>query len=240
MMSDELIRVDRLKKAFGKRILFSEVDFSLNNGECLGIVGRNGTGKTTLINIMTKMLKASEGTVTYSFDEKDLPYKIGIQMQDGYFDPMLKVNEIVKLYMNLYSIKKTDVKELLIKHELGKVGGNAISKLSGGERQKLNILLACMHNPDIMFFDEVTTGLDAISRNNILDFLERQKERGKTIIIVSHYFEEIYKLADKVLILKENGEHTINHLKELGNDYSSVKEAILNNIGKEEREEEHI
>jgi ABC-2 type transport system ATP-binding protein len=105
--------------------------------------------------------------------------------------------------LTVYGLEKKHISDLLKKLKIENVYKQYASKLSNGEKQRLNILLTLMHNPTYLFFDELTTGLDALSRESITDFLVEKKQKGKTIVLVSHYFFEIWKLCDYVLMLKD-------------------------------------
>lgn len=160
-----MITVKSASKRYGERTVVDNVSLSVSEGDCLGIVGKNGSGKTTLINMMLKLVKPTGGRIVYDFDERERNRLFGVQMQDGYFEGLLKLKELCSLFCEIYRLPYSHACELMETLELTNRQNTLLSKLSGGERQKVNILLAVLHDPRLLFFDELTTGLDALSRS---------------------------------------------------------------------------
>ncbi len=174
-----MIKTSNLSKKFGTKYVLKNITIEIKKGRNLGIVGKNGAGKTTLMNLLIGINNQTSGEVEYDFHKKDINKIIGVQMQGGFFEPSLKVKEICKLYCALYNIPYSKVIEIMEKLEISNIQNLNLTKLSGGESQKMNILLAVLHNPEVLFFDELTTGLDAISRSNIYDDMKRLKKNGE-------------------------------------------------------------
>jgi len=199
-----MITIKDLQKNYGSNKVLRGVDLLVEKGSCTALVGRNGSGKTTLVDIICKAKKANSGNVKYSFDEKKLFDHIGVQMQDAQFDSRLKVKEIINLWKSIYGGAKADLDELIDVLDLKPIMNNRSDKISGGQRQKLSILLSLFHDPELLIFDELTTGLDAATRDDVQEYLKMiNKKRGKTIFIVSHYMDEVEALCDMVYFLKD-------------------------------------
>lgn len=226
-----MIVVEGLEKNYGSKNVLNNITFKIDSGESLGIVGRNGTGKTTLINILTGVERKDNGKVEYSFPINEFSKKVGIQMQDGMFEPYVKLEETYKLFCDLYHIPYSKINPLLKTLDLEHVQKSYLTKLSGGEKQKVNILLSLIHDPELLFFDEITTGLDAISRNDILKILSDIKVKKKSLVIVSHYFEEIWQLCDKLLVLGKDETLYYGEVKELGSSREEFSQNITQMIG---------
>lgn len=226
-----MIIAENLKKNYAQKNVLDNLTFQINSGESLGIVGRNGTGKTTLVNILIGVEKNYDGKVGYSFPTNQLSKKIGIQMQDGMFEPYVKLDETCKLFCDLYDVPYSEINPLVEKLDLEHVQKSYLTKLSGGEKQKVNILLSLIHDPEVLFFDEITTGLDAISRNSILKILLDVKSKQKSLVVVSHYFEEIWQLCDTLLVLGRGKTLYYGKVNELGNSSEEFSRNVMQMIG---------
>lgn len=172
------------------------VDISIAKGDKIGIIGSNGSGKTTMIRVILNLINY-KGTVHRHIQTKD----VGIQMQHNQFSDLMKVKEIISLVCNC-SLADSRIQEGLQRFNLQRLVDKRLSYLSGGEKQRLTIFLVIFHNPSLLIFDEITSGLDFDSRNSIIKLIQSLTS-DKTLLIVSHYFEEIEKLADKLLILDD-------------------------------------
>jgi ABC-2 type transport system ATP-binding protein len=191
-----MIKAEKLSKKYGNKRIFKNISFNLGQGECLGIVGKNGSGKTSLVNLILNPKSANEGTIINTFSKK------GIQFQDSKFDRGLKVKEIVDIYMNINDGSEEKLKKYSQALDLN-IDKTAFENLSGGQKQKLSILCSIIHDPDIIYFDEITSGLDYLTRQEIYKIIKSLKDEGKSIVLVTHYFEELNDLADKVLIINK-------------------------------------
>ncbi|MDR0460283.1 MAG: ABC transporter ATP-binding protein [Nitrososphaerota archaeon] len=202
--ADTMIRIKNLKKSYGSKRVLKGVDLNIEKGSFTALVGRNGSGKSTLVDILCKAKQASGGTVKYGFNENKIFDHIGVQLQDANFDHRLKVKEIINMWKSIYGSPKADLDELIEILELDQIMNHRSNRISGGQRQKLSILLALFHDPEFLIFDELTTGLDATARDDVQEYLKMiNKKQGKTILIVSHYMDEVEALCDKAYFLKD-------------------------------------
>jgi ABC-2 type transport system ATP-binding protein len=204
-----ILQVANINKTYKDNIVLQDLSFDLKRGECLGIVGKNGSGKSTLIQMLLNPKKLTSGTIQYSFPEAQIMDNVGVQFQEVFFDSALKVKEICDIFATIYQKDASKIEEFYKLFEMQHIKNRYTSQLSGGEKQKLNILLALLNNPQIVFFDELTTGLDTESRHKMYQIIKQLKQEGKTIIIVTHYYEELTNLADKVLHLKDEHQHEL-------------------------------
>ena len=201
-----MIRIENLHKSYGTNHVLKGVNLVVQKGSCTALVGRNGSGKSTLVDIVVKGKKADSGKVHYDLrgGESKLFLNMGVQLQDAQFDSRLKVSEIINLWKSIYGGAKVDLDELIDLLELAPILNNRSEKISGGQRQKLSILLSLFHNPEFLIFDELTTGLDATTRGDVQEYLKMiNKQRGKTIFIVSHYMDEVEAICDMAFFLKD-------------------------------------
>lgn len=198
-----IIKVNNISKTFGKKKALKNISFDVDCGEIIGIVGHNGAGKTTLINCIVDIYKQDKGSIEYLFDKKALQDHIGVQMQHSHFENKAKVMDICKLYKDITGSDE-DINELLKDFDLYKERKTYIKHLSGGNKQRLAVLLALIHHPDVIFLDELTTGLDPVARRVTWNILKKiNKNKDITIILTSHYLDEIEYLANRILILNE-------------------------------------
>ena len=200
-MSNSLITVKGIKKTFKDKVALNNISFDVQRGEVLGIVGHNGAGKSTLINTMVDVYKPDQGEVEFQFDKKSMYDHIGVQMQKNYLEGNAKVIDICNLYRKLTK-SEINLDEMLEWFDLRQEKNTYIKHLSGGTVQRLSILLTLINQPEIVFLDELTTGLDPIARRRIWELLkEINKKNNVTIILTSHFLDEIEYLADRIMIL---------------------------------------
>lgn len=230
-----MIQIKGLKKSYGSMQVLKGVDLRIEKGSCTALVGRNGSGKSTLVDIICKAKKANSGTINYCFEESNIFDHIGVQLQDAQFDNRLKVKEIISLWESIYGGAKADLGELIQVLELESIMNSRSDKISGGQRQKLNILLSLFHDPAFLIFDELTTGLDATARSDVQDYLKMiNKDRGKTIFIVSHYMDEVEALSDMAYFLKDGQIFESGSPNDIKEKYScaSLQDFVKQHMGK--------
>jgi ABC-2 type transport system ATP-binding protein len=201
-----IVECEHLTKRYGDLVAVNDISFSIEEREIFGLVGPNGAGKTTLIEMIEGLRKPDGGSIkalgldpTKEADE--LHEKIGVQLQTTSIQPNIKVKEALKLFASFYQRPYDDTEELLSKLSLEDKADSRFKKLSGGLQQRVAIALALVNNPQMLFFDELTTGLDPQSRRNMWDLAETIKAEGKTIFLTTHYMEEAEKLCDRVGII---------------------------------------
>jgi len=200
-----VIYVDGLRKTYGTTVAVDDISFEVHEGEIFGMVGPNGAGKTTTIECLEGLRKPDHGQVTVlgvnpQHDGHLLCTCTGMQLQQSNLPERMKVWEAMDLYSSFYP-NPTSWEELLTQLGLEEKRNSPFSKLSGGQKQRLFIALALLPDPQLIFLDELTTGLDPQARHAIWDLVRDVRSRGKTILLTTHYMEEAEKLCDRVAIL---------------------------------------
>lgn len=200
-----IIEVENLTKAYGKNVAVNDISFSIAEGEIFGMLGPNGAGKTTTIECITGLKNHDKGRIDVmgispSKERKALYDKIGVQLQETSFQPKIKVNELCRLFTSFYK-DPYPYNELIIRFGLEEKRDSYVQNLSGGQRQKLSIILALISNPEIVFLDELTTGLDPSARRSMWAYVKALKEEGRTVFMTTHYMEEAEYLCDRVCII---------------------------------------
>ena len=207
------IRCRGLHKRFGDTVAVKALDLDVVRGECLGLLGPNGAGKTTTIEILEGLQERDGGEVeilgmTWEREPQRIREKLGVQLQESEFTDRATTEETVRLFRSFYP-HGPSVGELLGFVQLEEKRATQVRHLSGGQRQRLSVACALAGDPDILFLDEPTTGLDPQSRRQLWDVCEAFKERGGTILLTTHFMDEAEYLADRIAIL-DHGE-TIAH-----------------------------
>ncbi len=199
------IDVLHLRKSYGTTVAVDDVTFSVAEGEIFGILGPNGAGKTTTIECAIGLRSPDSGSVrVMGLDPRDdseqLHLIVGAQLQASALPPLLKVGEILGLYRSFYR-QSADVAELVRILGLAPKLKSYYLSLSGGQKQRLSIALALIGRPKIAMLDEMTTGLDPQARRDTWDLIESVRDRGATIVLVTHYMEEAERLCDRVALI---------------------------------------
>lgn len=201
------IEVEQLSKSYGKLLAIDNISLSVQSGTVYGLLGANGSGKSTTIECILGTRTADSGTVTVlgcdpKKDRRSLFQNVGVQFQECDYQTEIKVSELCEETACLYK-KPADWKELCTQFGIGDKISSAVKNLSGGERQRLFIVLALIPNPQLVFLDELTTGLDAKSRRGVWKILSDLKNKGLTIFLTSHFMDEVEALCDEICILKQ-------------------------------------
>lgn len=201
------IVVDNLTKKYGDYTAVDKLSFQVRKGKVFGLLGANGAGKSTTIECILGTKSADSGTVTIfdsapKKDRKNLFQKIGVQFQQCDYQPEIRVSELCEETACLYR-NPADWKELCSRFGIGNKLNAAVKSLSGGERQRLFIVLALIPNPELVFLDELTTGLDAKARRGVWKILSDLKNKGLTILLTSHFMDEVETLCDEICILRQ-------------------------------------
>lgn len=183
------------------------MNLSVKSGTVFGLLGANGAGKTTTIECMLGTKQADSGTVRLLGQDPKEKHRtlfehIGVQFQEGDYHKEIKVSELCEETASLYR-KSADWRKLCELFEIGDKAKIAVKSLSGGERQRLFIVLALIPQPELVFLDELTTGLDAKARRGVWKTLEHLKEQELTIFLTSHFMDEVEALCDEICILKK-------------------------------------
>jgi ABC-2 type transport system ATP-binding protein len=202
-----VIQVSGVRKTYGSTVAVDEVSFEVNEGEIFGLIGPNGAGKTTTMECIEGLRTPDRGSISVlGLDPFRQVYKlqdrIGVQLQQAQLQKRIKVWEAVDLWASLYQKKATDGERLLEQLGLTDKRNAWFMNLSGGQKQRLFIALALINDPEVVFLDELTTGLDPQSRRAIWDLVRGIRERGKTVFLTTHLMEEAERLCDRVAIIE--------------------------------------
>ncbi|MEN8153247.1 MAG: ABC transporter ATP-binding protein [Acidobacteriota bacterium] len=210
-MNRNVIRFSGIIKEYGSLPALNNIDLTLKKGEVTAILGPNGAGKTTLVELIEGLREPTSGEITVfnmcpKTDSSDLKEKIGVQLQHTHLPPDLTTLEVLRLFGSFYreKQKEADVLEFIgLKDKIK----TRVRHLSGGQKQRLAIGLALIHDPELVIFDEPTTGLDPVARKELHELILKLKKEGKTILLTTHYIEEAEKLCDRIIILKDGEIH---------------------------------
>lgn len=202
-----VIEVSGIRKTYGRTVAVAEASFAVNQGEIFGLIGPNGAGKTTTMECIEGIRKPDRGSIAVlGLDPFRQVYKlqdrIGVQLQQAQLQKRIKVWEAVDLWASLYGKKAVDGERLLEQLGLADKRGAWFMNLSGGQKQRLFIALALINDPEVVFLDELTTGLDPQSRRAIWELVRGIRERGKTVFLTTHLMEEAERLCDRVAIME--------------------------------------
>lgn len=201
------IKVEQLSKSYGNLLAVDKISLSVKCGTVYGLLGANGAGKSTTIECILGTKKADCGTVSVlgfnpQKDRRRLFQNVGVQFQESDYQPEIKVSELCDETACLYKAP-ADWRKLCEQFGICSKIDNAVKNLSGGERQRLFIVLALIPNPELVFLDELTTGLDAKARRDVWKILSELKDKGLTIFLTSHFMDEVEALCDEICILKK-------------------------------------
>lgn len=205
MEQDTIIDVDRLAKTYGSTRVVDEISFTVQRGEIFGIIGPNGAGKTTTVEILTGLRSPDSGNVRVlglnpQRQARDLREQVGIQLQSAALSEDLKVWEALDLFASFYR-HPANWHELIETWGLVDKRNSRFASLSGGQKQRLMIALALINNPQLVFLDEITTGLDPQARHATWQMIETLRDQGKTVVLVTHFMDEAERLCDRVAII---------------------------------------
>ena len=239
-MNEPSVSVRNLTKSFGDRRVVDDLSFDVEKGEVFALLGHNGAGKSTTIDLILGLKTQDEGNARIlgmdaARNRKKVFERVGVQLQHTQYQNNITVEEACVEYASLYT-DPADYPALLDQFGLGSLRKSFVSKLSGGERQKLSVVLALIGSPEIVFLDELTTGLDVVARREVWRTLKQLKEQGLTIFLTTHYMEEAEALCDRVCIIKSGkkvAEGTIGEVV-AASGQNDLEEAYLFFMGEEE------
>ena len=239
-MNEPSIRVRNLTKSFGGRSVVDGLSFDVEKGQVFALLGHNGAGKSTTIDLILGLKTPESGTAKIlgmdaARNRKQVFERVGVQLQHTQYQSAITVEEACIEYASLYAAP-ADYRQLLESFGLNELRKSFVSKLSGGERQKLSVVLALIGNPELVFLDELTTGLDVVARREVWRTLKHLKEQGLTIFLTTHYMEEAEALCDRVCIIKSGKKVAEGSIDEVvaAAGRSNLEEAYLFYMGEEE------
>ena len=227
-----VIQVTRLRKSYGATVAVDDVSFEVEQGEIFGLIGPNGAGKTTTMECIEGIRAADGGTIAVlgldpSRDAYKLQNRIGVQLQQAQLQKRIKVWEAVDLWAAIYRKPAGSGESLLEQLGLAEKRNAWFMTLSGGQKQRLFIALALINDPEIVFLDELTTGLDPQARRAIWDLVRGIRERGKTVFLTTHLMEEAERLCDRVAIIEHGRIVDVDKPQNLVNRHCPERSVIL-------------
>jgi len=199
------LHVRQLRKAYKDVVAVNGLDLDVQAGECFGLLGPNGAGKTTTVEICEGLTEPDSGEVEvlgrrWSSDAAQLRQRLGIQLQDTQLSEKLTVHETVRLFRSFFR-QGAEAPEVIARVQLEEKQNSRVGDLSGGQKQRLALACALVGDPDFLFLDEPTTGLDPQARRQLWDLIEEFKQSGRTILLTTHYMDEAERLCDRVAIM---------------------------------------
>ena len=200
-----VVEVRNLRKTYGSLTAVDDISFEVEEGEIFGMVGPNGAGKTTTIECIEGLRHQDSGSVQLLGmdpikERRTIANQIGIQLQESALPQRIHVAEALELFASFYE-HRADVDALLATLGLSEKRSSSFKNLSGGQKQRLFIALALVNKPRVVFFDELTTGLDPQARHSMWDLVKQIREQGCTVFLTTHFMEEAERLCDRVLII---------------------------------------
>ena len=239
-MNEPAVSVRNLTKSFSGRRVVDDLSFDVQKGEVFALLGHNGAGKSTTIDLILGLKTPDGGSAKIlgmdaAQNRKQVFERVGVQLQHTQYQTNITVEEACIEYASLYA-DPADYPKLLEQFGLGTLRKNFVSKLSGGERQKLSVVLALIGKPEIVFLDELTTGLDVVARREVWRTLKQLESQGLTIFLTTHYMEEAEALCDRVCIIKlgkKVAEGTVDEVV-AASEQKDLEDAYLFFMGEEE------
>lgn len=241
-----IIKVENLTKAYGDLKAVKNLSFSVKKGTAFGLLGANGAGKSTTIECILGTKELDSGSVSIlglnpKNNRKELFEKVGVQFQEANYQENIRVEELCEVTTSLYK-KPADYNELLSQFGIADKSKALVKELSGGQKQRLFIILALICNPDVVFLDELTTGLDARARRDVWQSLSNLKDKGLSILLTSHFMDEVEILCDTICILNKGETVFCGTVKEAIEEspYEKFEDAYLWYTDEEVRQNENI
>src|SRR5882762_7227755 len=217
--SNSALRVRHLRKSYKDVVAVDGLDLEVQAGECFGLLGPNGAGKTTTVEICEGLTAPDSGDVEvlgqrWSSNAPQLRQRLGIQLQDTQLSEKLTVFETVRLFRSFFR-QGAETSEVIARVQLEEKQKSRVGDLSGGQKQRLALACALVGDPDFLFLDEPTTGLDPQARRQFWELIEEFKQSGRTILLTTHYMEEAERLCDRVAIVDHGREIALGTPREL-------------------------
>lgn len=209
-----VIKVKNVQKTYDKRVILKQVDLEIKKGEIVALLGRNGAGKSTLLNVLLQLVSKDQGEIEILGEKRLKTEAIGVMLQNELTLERTTVKEILELWRSYYP-KSKSYAELLAIADLEEKQETFIAKLSGGQRRSLQFALCLAGDPEVIFLDEPTVGMDLKHRQKFWEQIKKLQTAGKTFLITSHYLEELQNVVQRFLILKDGSIAFAGTLQEL-------------------------
>jgi len=227
-----VIQVSGIRKTYGKTVAVDDVSFEVGDGEIFGLIGPNGAGKTTTMECVEGIRRPSSGSITVLGldpvrDVYELQERIGVQLQQAQLQKRIKVWEAMHLWASIYRKTSSTADQLLDQLGLADKRNAWFMTLSGGQKQRLFIALALINDPEVVFLDELTTGLDPQARRKIWELVRDIRDRGKTVFLTTHLMEEAERLCDRVAIIEHGRIIDIDSPQRLVDKYCPERSVTL-------------
>ncbi len=230
------IEVENLVKSYSNTRVVNNVSFNVKRGTVFALLGPNGAGKTTIVEILACLRPLTSGRVSIlgyrlgdRSEEKQVKKHIGLMPQDFKALDKLTVKENLELFAKMYD-KHVSIDELLVRFDLKDYADLRFEKLSGGLKQRLGLAASIVNDPKLLFLDEPTTGLDPAARRQVWEMIRSLKSEGKTIILTSHYMDEVEYLADEVAVINKGSIIALGSTREIIDRFgSSTKKIVIRN-----------
>lgn len=239
-MEEQCIRVRNLTKSFSGRRVVDDLSFEVKKGEVFALLGHNGAGKSTTIDLILGLKAPDSGTAQIlgmdaAKNRKQVFERVGVQLQNTQYQNLITVEEACIEYSSLYG-SPADYLCLLESFGLQELKKSFVSKLSGGEKQKLSVVMALIGSPEIVFLDELTTGLDVAARREVWRTMKHLKEQGLTVFLTTHYMEEAEALCDRICIIRSGKKVAEGTIQEVvsASGQKGLEEAYLFYMGEAE------
>ncbi len=230
---EQVIKVTNLSKSYGSVQAVNNLSFSVTKGSIFGLLGANGAGKSTTIECILGTKSMDSGAVSIlgmdpRLSRKELFEQVGVQFQEAKYQENIRVAELCRVTASLYR-HPLDYKVLLRKFGIADKEKTLVKELSGGQKQRLFIILALLPNPEVVFLDELTTGLDARARREVWQIMKGLKAEGITMLLTSHFMDEVELLCDTICILKKGDVAFMGTAKEAidNSPYDKLEDAYL-------------
>lgn len=217
-----IVLVEKLSKSYDKKKVVDNISFTVKHGEVFGILGPNGAGKTTTLEMIEGLREIDSGSVVLadidvSKDPTRVQQVIGVQLQSSSFFDKLSLRELLTMFGAMYH-NSVDPDELLAQVQLSEKAKSYVTKLSGGQRQRFSVASALVNNPQVLFLDEPTTGLDPQARRHLWELIGHIKSQGITVVLTTHYMDEAEMLCDRIAIMDEGAIVALDTPKKLVDD----------------------
>jgi sodium transport system ATP-binding protein len=239
-VTDAAVAVERLEKTLGKNKVLRGISFSAQAGEIFGLLGPNGAGKTTTLRIICTLLSPDGGSVrVLGFDTRKAPdevrRRVGVVTADIGVYPRLSARENITYFAELSGVHNGDLKRrvdgAIERLDIGSFAGQRAESLSSGQKQKVAIARAIVHDPEVLMFDEPTSNLDVLASKEVREFMVESKSRGKCVIFSTHVMHDAERLCDRITILHEGELVASGSTAEVRGDHRDLEDAFLDLVG---------